>query len=81
MTLSVQRIKKVHPMNKGAMTPDARNADGALAEPRGVVRGGYRPANDDGDAVLFDTRGRQVNPLPTRMTVVEAREEALGPRR
>ena len=51
------------------------------AASRGVARGSHRPADDDGDLVLFDTGGRQINPLPTRMTVAEALEDGLGPGR
>jgi hypothetical protein len=82
MTLSVQRIEEMqmHPMNEGSLTPDVRNADGAPAAPRGVARGGHRTADDDGDGVLFDTRGQQINPLPTAMTVAEALEDTLGSR-
>ncbi len=72
-------------MNEGSMTHDVTNADGALEAPRCVARSsGRQPAADrpvdDGDVVLFDTRGRQVNPLPTRMTVAEALEDSFGPR-
>jgi len=81
MTLSVQRTKKMHPMNEGAVASDVQKADGALTVPRGVARGGHRPADDDGDVVLFDTRGRQITPLPTTMTVAEPLEDSLRPRR
>ena len=40
-----------------------------------------QPTADDSDIVLVDTRGRQITPLPTRMTVAEALEDSLGPRR
>lgn len=39
-----------------------------------------RRVGSSADVVLFDTRGRQVNPLPTTMTVAEALEDTLGPR-
>jgi hypothetical protein len=82
MNLSAQRLKKTRPMNDGAKTPDVRNA---LDAPRGVAQGGEQQPtvsrSTDNDIVLFDTRGRQINPLPTRMTVAEALEDSLGPRR
>lgn len=73
-------------MNDGAVTRDVTNADGTMEAPRGRARSGAqratadRPA-DDGDGVLFDTTGRQVNPLPTKMTLAEALDDSLGPRR
>jgi hypothetical protein len=71
-------------MNEGAMTHDATNADGALKAPRRVARSGrQQPTADlpvDGDVVLFDTRGQQIDPLPTTMTVAEALDDALGSR-
>ena len=69
-------------MDDGAAMRDATNADGFLGAPRGVARSDERQATaDDGDVVLFDIRGRQVNPLPTTMTVAEALDDSLGPRR
>ena len=73
-------------MNEGAMTCDAMNADGALETPRRVARNGRQQLAaawpvDDVDAVLCDTRGQQINRMPITMTVAEALDDALGPRR
>lgn len=78
MNLSARQ--EIRSMNGGAVT----NADGTVDVPR-VARSGEQQATadrpvDDGDVVLLDTRGRQVNPLPTRMTAAEALEDSLGPR-
>lgn len=38
-------------------------------------------ATDEESYVVVDARGQQVNGLPTTMTVAEALEDSLGPRR
>jgi len=72
-------------MNEGTVTHDVTNADEPLITPRRVARSGRQPMAertvDDGDAVLCDTGGQQISPLPTTMTVAEALEDSLGPRR
>jgi len=83
MELSDQR--RIEATNEGAVAREARNANGALGTPRGGAWGGERqptagrPADDD--VVLVDARDQQVNPLLTTMTVAEALEDSLGPRR
>jgi len=76
-------------MNEAAMTHDVTNADGALEAPCRVARSGKQPRAadrlvddlDDGDVVLCDARGEQINPMLTTMTVAAALDDALGPRR
>jgi hypothetical protein len=83
--MKFQAQQEMYSMNDGAVTCDVANVDGVVDTPRGVVRSGDqqatadRPADDD-VVVLLDTRGQQVNPLPTRMTVAEALDDSLGPR-
>jgi hypothetical protein len=66
-------------MNASAAARTMMNVDEALADQRDGAR--REQPTDDGDAVLFDTRGQQLNPLPTTMTTAEALEDSLGPRR
>ena len=73
-------------MNEGSMTHDVTNTNGALVAPRCVAwSSGRQPAADrpvdEVTFVVVDTRGRQINPLSTTMTVAEALDDALGPRR
>ena len=67
-------------MNASAAVRAVMSTDDTLADPRGVARS-EQLTDDDDDDVLVDTRGRQVKPLPTKMTAAEALEDSLGPRR
>lgn len=68
-------------MNDGAVTCDVANVYETVDAPRGKQQATTTDrTRDDGDIVLVDTRGQQINPLPTRMTVAETLEDALGPR-
>jgi len=82
MSLSVQR--RIKNMNDGAVKRDVWNVDGALDVRSGGGRSGeQQPTTDwpaDDNIVLFNTRGQQINPLPTMMTAAEALEDSLGPR-
>lgn len=67
-------------MDASATARLVTNADDVLADPSSVARSD-RLTDDASDVVLFDTRDRQINPLRTTMTVAEALEDSLGPRR
>ena len=58
-------------MHEGAVTRDVTNADETPSEPT-VGR-----LADEVTFVVVDTRGRQINPLPTSMTVAEALDDSL----
>ena len=58
-------------MSEGALTRDVTKADETPSEPQ-VGR-----SADKVTFVVVDTRGRQINPLPTSMTVAEALDDSL----
>ena len=84
--MDTKTTKTMHFINCGVVKRDVTNADSTVDVPRGVAPCGEQQTTadlpaDDSDVVLFDARNQQIRPLLTRMTVAEALDDSLGPRR